>query len=141
MVNTAKNFFNMLNNLQQMHLKKSNSENSRITGDLRGTKITKVWNIHNKMIQRQLQMNMTKKYLIKDMYLQKKYRKLLMIWDQYNSIIMEYQKIINLLDNTPNQPSTIEINDDARETYNKDSQIKFKTSVLKSSWCDHSDAY
>ena len=46
---------------------------------------------------------------------------------------MEYQKIINLLDNTPNQPSTIEINDDARETYNKDSQIKFKTSVLKSS--------
>ena len=60
---------------------------------------------------------------------------------------MEYQKIINLLDNTPNQPSKfgtkkwVEINDDARGTYNKDSQIKFKTSMLKSSLCDYSDAY
>ena len=46
---------------------------------------------------------------------------------------MEYQKIINLLDNTLNQPSKfrtkiwVEINDDARETYNTNSQIKFKT--------------
>ena len=37
---------------------------------------------------------------------------------------MEYQKIINLLDNTPNQPtkfrtkSWVKINDDARGTYN-----------------------
>ena len=60
---------------------------------------------------------------------------------------MESQKIINLLDNTPNQPSKfgtkkrVEINDDARGTYNKDSQIKFKTSMLKSSLCDYSDAY
>ena len=36
---------------------------------------------------------------------------------------MEYQKIINALDNTPNQPSTfrkqhwVEINDDLYETY------------------------
>ena len=36
---------------------------------------------------------------------------------------MEYQKIINLLDNTPNQPSNfttknwVEINDDSRRTY------------------------
>ena len=50
---------------------------------------------------------------------------------------MGYQKIINLLHNTPNQPSDFrtkiwfEINDDARETYNKNSQIKFKTSMLK----------
>ena len=29
-------------------------------------------------------------------------RKLLMTWDYFNSIIMEYQKIVNLLDNTPN---------------------------------------
>ena len=28
----------------------------------------------------------------------RKNRKLLMIWDQYNSTIMEYQKIISLLD-------------------------------------------
>ena len=59
---------------------------------------------------------------------------------------MEYQKIINLLDNTPNQPSKfrtknwVEINDDARGTYNTNSQIKFKTSMLKSSLCDYSDA-
>ena len=60
---------------------------------------------------------------------------------------MEYQKIINLLDNAPNQPSKfrtkdwIEINDNARGRYNKDSQIKFKTLMLKSSLCDYSDAY
>ena len=60
---------------------------------------------------------------------------------------MEYQKIINLLDNTPNQPTKfrtknwVEINDDARVTYNTNSKIKFKTSMLKSSLCDYSDAY
>ena len=42
-------------------------------------------------------------------------------------IIMEHQKIINLLDNTPNQPTKfrtknwVEINDDARRTYNTNS--------------------
>ena len=52
-----------------------------------------------------------------------------------------------MLDNTPNQPSKFrtknwfEINDDTRETYETNSQIKFKTSVLKSSLCDYSDAY
>ena len=35
----------------------------------------------------------------------------------------------------------LEINDDARQTYNTNSQIKFKTSMLKSSLCDYSDAY
>ena len=45
---------------------------------------------------------------------------------------MEYQKIINLLNNTPNQPAKfrtrnwIEINDDAHRTYHTNSQIKFK---------------
>ena len=40
---------------------------------------------------------------------------------------MEYQKMINLLDNTPNQPSRfkkenwIEINDDLQRTYNTNS--------------------
>ena len=63
----------------------------------------------------------------------KKDRKLLMIWDYYNSVIMEYQKIINLLDNTPKQSTKfmtknwVEINDNARGTYNTSSQIKFKT--------------
>ena len=57
----------------------------------------------------------------------------------YNSIIMEYQKMINLLDNTPNQPTKfrtknwVEINDDSRETYNTKSQSTLKTSMLRSS--------
>ena len=60
---------------------------------------------------------------------------------------MKYQKIINLLDNTSNQPSRfraknwIEINDESRGTYNANSQIKFKTTMLKSSLYDYSDAY
>ena len=60
---------------------------------------------------------------------------------------MGYQKIINFLDNTPTEPSNfrtnnwVEINDDARGTYKKNSQIRFKTSLLKSSLCDFSDTY
>ena len=87
-------------------------------------------------------MSLIRKYLKKDRYPQKKNRTLLMIWDYYNSIIMEYQKIINLVDNTTNQPFKfwakywVEINDDTHRTYNTNSQIKFKTSVLKSSLCD-----
>ena len=60
---------------------------------------------------------------------------------------MVYQKMINLLDKAPNQPSKfriktwVEINDDSRETYKTNSKIKFKTSLLKSSLCDYSDAY
>ena len=60
---------------------------------------------------------------------------------------MEYQKIINLLDNTPNQPTKfrtknwVEINDNSRGTYNTNSPIKFKTSMSRSSLCDYSDAY
>ena len=61
-------------------------------------------------------------------------------------MIIEYQKIINLLDNIPNQPSKfrtknwVEINDESRGTYNVSSQIKFKPTILKSSLCDYSDA-
>ena len=60
---------------------------------------------------------------------------------------MEYQKIANLLDNVSNQPSKfrtrnwVEINDEARGTYSPNKQIKFKTSMLRSSLCDYSDAY
>ena len=60
---------------------------------------------------------------------------------------MEYQKIANLINDTSNQPSKfrtknwIEINDESRRTYNANSQIKFKTTMLKSSLCDYSDAY
>ena len=60
---------------------------------------------------------------------------------------MEYQKIINLLDKTPNQPTKsrtknwVEIIDDSRGTYNTNSQFKFKTSMLRSRLCDYSDGY
>ena len=52
-----------------------------------------------------------------------------------------------MIDNTSNQPSKfrarnwVEINDESRGTYNVNSQIKFKTTMLKSSLCDFSDAY
>ena len=35
----------------------------------------------------------------------------------------------------------VEINDDSCGTYNTNSQIKFETSMLRSSLCDYSDAY
>ena len=60
---------------------------------------------------------------------------------------MENQKIANLIDDTSNQASKfrtknwVEINDESRGTYNANSQIKFKTTMLKSSLCDYSDAY
>ena len=52
-----------------------------------------------------------------------------------------------MLDNNSNQPSKfraknwIEINDESRGTYNANSQIKFKTTMLISSLYDYSDAY
>ena len=60
---------------------------------------------------------------------------------------MEYQKIANLIDDTSNQPSKfrtknrVEITDESRGAYSVNSQIKFKTTMLKSSLCDYSDAY
>ena len=60
---------------------------------------------------------------------------------------MEYQNIINLLDNVSNQPSKfktknwVEINDDIRGAYSPNKQIRFKTAMLRSSLCDYSDAY
>ena len=60
---------------------------------------------------------------------------------------MEYQKIINLLDNTPNQPikfrtkNWVETNENSCGAYHTKSQIKFKTSMLRSNLYDYSDAY
>ena len=60
---------------------------------------------------------------------------------------MEYQKIANLIDDTSNQPSKfrtrnwVQINDESRGAYNVNSEIKFKTTILKSSLCDFSVAY
>ena len=60
---------------------------------------------------------------------------------------MEYKKITNLLVDSSNKTykfrtrNWVEINDESRGTYNDDKQIKFKTTTLKSSLCDYSDAY
>ena len=59
---------------------------------------------------------------------------------------MEYQKVINLLDETTNQPSKfrtrnwVEINDESKGRYDN-SKIRFKTSMIRSNLCDYSDAY
>ena len=59
---------------------------------------------------------------------------------------MEYQKIANLLDTESNQPSKfrsrnwVEINDKSRGTYTSN-DIRFKTTMLRSSLCDYADAY
>ena len=60
---------------------------------------------------------------------------------------MEYQKITNLIDGASNQQykfrtrNWVEINDESRGTYSVNNQIRFKTTMLKPSFCDYSDAY
>ena len=60
---------------------------------------------------------------------------------------MEYQKIVNLLNDGSSKLSKletrnwVEIDDEARGTYSPTKQIKFKTSMLIFSLCDYSDAY
>ena len=57
---------------------------------------------------------------------------------------MEYQKIINLFNNTTNQPSKfraqnwVEINDELKGK-NDNSYIRFKTSMIRSNLSDYSD--
>ena len=60
---------------------------------------------------------------------------------------MEHQKIANLLNGVSNQPSKfrtknwVEINDESRGVYTTGSDIKFKTTMLRSSLCDYADVY
>ena len=61
---------------------------------------------------------------------------------------MELQNIINLVSTTTNQLSSklrtknwSEINDDLRGPYNENSQVKFKTSILRTSLWDYSGRY
>ena len=60
---------------------------------------------------------------------------------------MEYQKIINVLNKTPNQPAKFKtknqdkINDQSQRTYKENNQTRFTTSMLRSRLCDCSDAY
>ena len=58
---------------------------------------------------------------------------------------MEYQKLINLLDDTTNQPSKFrtrnQVRDKSRGVYNVNENIKFETSMIRSNLCDFSDTY
>ena len=55
---------------------------------------------------------------------------------------MEYHKTIKLLDNASNQSSKfrtkkwVEVNEDMRRICSTNSQIKFKNTMLNSSFCD-----
>ena len=59
---------------------------------------------------------------------------------------MEYQKIANLLESTSDNLSKfrtrnwIEINDESRENY-ANSDIRFKSTMLRSNLCDYADSY
>ena len=54
---------------------------------------------------------------------------------------------MNLLNDESSKPSKfrtknwVEINNDVRSVYSPNKQIRFKTSMLRSSLCDYSDAY
>ena len=58
---------------------------------------------------------------------------------------MEYQKIINLFDDTVNQTSKfrtrnwVEINDESKGRYDN-SNIRFKISMIRTSLCNYNDA-
>ena len=60
---------------------------------------------------------------------------------------MKYQKIANLLNDESSKPFKfrtkiwVEINDNVRGVYSPNKQIRFKTSMLRSSLCDYSDTY
>ena len=87
MANIAKKFLIMLKNLQEMHLKllqkKVIQKTAEATGDLIGNKIAdkirKVLKCSQQNNSEQLQISMIKKCVRKDLYLQKKDIKLLMI--------------------------------------------------------------
>ena len=90
-------------------------------------------------------MNMIKKYLKK--YISPEERQKIIDDLSYNGITMEYKKIINSLNNAPNQPSKfktknwVDINDESQRTCTEENQIRCKTSVLISRLGDYSIEY
>ena len=62
--------------------------------------------------------------------------------------MMEYQKIANLLDNNVSNQSSnfrarnwVEINDESKESYSANGDIRFKTTMLRFNLCYYADAY
>ena len=94
------------------------------------------------MLSRELPSNEPNNEIPKERFISLKERQII-----DDNTTMEYQKMVNLIDDASNQLSKfrtknwVEINDESRGTYNVSSQIKFKTTMLKSSSCDYSDAY
>ena len=114
-------------NAFQTPSKRAIQKTAEATGDLIGKKLLIKLHESQKLQHRIIQLQMKNKFLKKDIYLQT--INIIM----YN-IIMEYQKIINLLDDTTNEPSKkgttnwVEINVESRWTYNANNDINFKTS-------------
>ena len=67
--------------LKLLQKKQSAEATDDLIGNKVDNKISKFQKIHNKMNQRSLQINIIKEYLKKDMYLQKKDKKVLMNWN------------------------------------------------------------
>ena len=85
------------------------------------------------------------------MHTTKKDSKLLMTWDSFkHHLKMEYQKITNLLGKTLDEiprfitKEWVKVHDQsgsADDRYKPNKQIRFKTLMLRSDFCDFSDAY
>ena len=67
--------------LKLLQKKQSAEATDDLIGNKVDNKIAKFQKIHNKINQRSLQINIIKEYLKKDMYLQKKDKKVLMNWN------------------------------------------------------------
>ena len=129
-----------------MHLKlakKSHSKNSRSNGDLTGDKIAdKITRSSKTSPQNKSETN--EKLLIPGP--KTKINMIIIIIKIIIKIIVEYQKIINLLDETTNQPSKfrtrnwVKINDESKGRYDN-GNMRFKTSMIRSNLCDYSDSY
>ena len=133
--------------------KKVIQKTAESTGDLTVNKIAnRIMEVSRRSLQNNSETitNEHDKEIPKERYIcpeeRQKIRDELRLMQQHN-IIIEYQKIINLLDDTPNQPSKfktknwVKINDKSGGSYNEDNQIRFKTSMLRSSLCNDSYAY
>ena len=138
--------------------KRSTQETADVTTDLIGNKIagktiivsTEFYSKHSstKLKSKESQNENEIEYIYIYIYIyQEKDNRLLMDKDQHNNIIMEYQKIIKLLGDAPGQLSKfrtknwIETNNLSNGVNKTNSDIRFKTTMLKSSLCDYSHAY
>ena len=129
--------------------KNKTQKTAKVTVDLIGNKIAnRITNVSNTSPQNNSEtemktkiLDLVEKCIEKYLYLQKEDLRL------YNKIIMEYLKMINLLNNTPNQPlkfrtrNWVEINDESRGNFNISNKSKFKPSMIRSNLCDYSATY